>query len=717
MLESLPFSIASVAKTLAELKKLPLDEQAHALLRRLVHLYPMLRGTGGLHKGNFLLPNDPFGLAPEFDVSENMAVRTHLLGTPWSRLVREGYLIDITGSGFFSISDEGHQWIEGNDCVQKTVPPTHPQDSQPTVERTPTAFISYSWESSEHKKWVLDLAIKLQGEHGVKIIFDQWDLYPGKDKALFMEEGISSSDFVLVVCTAEYARKSDKRSGGVGYEAMILTSQLARQIAQAKFIPVLRSGDWDISAPIWIQSKIGVDLRGDEYDDYQYELLLRTIHNAHLKPPRVAGRPTTFSPELQTEAAIENAVSTLLNNSKPAPKSSVSPTLPERTKSRNLKLPTHRVAANTSLGDISAQVIREEEAKHVGDARYNIVVLGKAGVGKSSLINYLFGKKICKTGVGKSITLPGFHPRKVLIRNIPVSLFDTAGLEAGEIDKWTKRLETELKRRSAETPVSQWFHTVLYCIGSTDERIGDFELTLIKEFIDQNHKVIIVFTKADKIAESKQLLLTKRINSGFKKGLPCVFLSSVSEKLRDVETKPFGRPELQNEIMQGFWESLSLRMPDRCMALLLTCVDVWRDKQANYIRTNAKRLGMANLESELASATNKFKADFMGEKVRAIVVKELQKAIKSYSQFSEAMSLQEASRRPRLQLRAELAPSTKKPLWERFVAFFRASEINAEINQKELIGKLDSFTDKLKDEITASRSKLARWIAEMLQQE
>src|SRR5205085_8836883 len=41
--------------------------------------------------------------------------------------------------------------------------------------------------------------------------------------------------------------------------------------------------------------------------------------------------------------------------------------------------------------------------------RYNLVVVGKAGVGKSELINYLFGKEIVKTGIGKPITKIGFH--------------------------------------------------------------------------------------------------------------------------------------------------------------------------------------------------------------------------------------------------------------------------------------------------------------------
>jgi hypothetical protein len=46
--------IASVARTLAEVKALPVAEQDMLLLRRLVHIYPQMQGTGGLHKAFIL---------------------------------------------------------------------------------------------------------------------------------------------------------------------------------------------------------------------------------------------------------------------------------------------------------------------------------------------------------------------------------------------------------------------------------------------------------------------------------------------------------------------------------------------------------------------------------------------------------------------------------------------------------------------------------------
>ena len=47
-------------------------------------------------------------------------------------------------------------------------------------EKIPKAFISYSHDSSDHKRWVAVLATKLR-ENGVDVILDQWDLSLGDD--------------------------------------------------------------------------------------------------------------------------------------------------------------------------------------------------------------------------------------------------------------------------------------------------------------------------------------------------------------------------------------------------------------------------------------------------------------------------------------------------------------------------------------------------------
>jgi hypothetical protein len=131
----------------------------------------------------------------------------------------------------------------------------------------------------------------LQGESGVRIILDQWGLIPGGDEHVFMEQGIESSDFVIVVCTPTYAERANNREGGVGYESMVIRGALADQIDSRKCIPVLRSGDWKSSRPIFLKSKYGVDLRNDPYSKIEYEQLIRALHCEPIQPPPVGPKP------------------------------------------------------------------------------------------------------------------------------------------------------------------------------------------------------------------------------------------------------------------------------------------------------------------------------------------------------------------------------------------------------------------------------------------
>ena len=103
----------------------------------------------------------------------------------------------------------------------------------------PKVFISYSHDSPEHKQWVSELGAKLRHK-GVDVILDQWDLGLGGDLTLFIEQGITESDRVLVICTDSYVSKANAGKDGVGYERMIVTAELFENLGTDKFIPVIR---------------------------------------------------------------------------------------------------------------------------------------------------------------------------------------------------------------------------------------------------------------------------------------------------------------------------------------------------------------------------------------------------------------------------------------------------------------------------------------------
>ncbi len=154
----------------------------------------------------------------------------------------------------------------------------------------PKAFISYSHDSQEHKKWVLELAYRLRN-NGIDAILDQFELKPGDDVPHFMETHLASADKILMICTDRYVEKANKGVGGVGYEKMIITSNLLKRIDENKVIPVIKQG-LEVVVPTFLSTKLYIDF--SRVDDYEtnYDELVRTIHNSPLFPkPPVGNNP------------------------------------------------------------------------------------------------------------------------------------------------------------------------------------------------------------------------------------------------------------------------------------------------------------------------------------------------------------------------------------------------------------------------------------------
>jgi|GEM_PF-4889039 len=153
-------------------------------------------------------------------------------------------------------------------------------------------FISYSRDyspnSEQHREWVAALADALQRESDIEVVFDEYELYAGKDLTKFMEQ-VAAVDRVVIVLTPEYARRANERHGGVGYESSILSALSFQGNSEDRFIPVLR-GDPRNSIPSYLRSKVYVDMR-DRSPDEPYELL-RAIRQqpGRARPPRQRSR-------------------------------------------------------------------------------------------------------------------------------------------------------------------------------------------------------------------------------------------------------------------------------------------------------------------------------------------------------------------------------------------------------------------------------------------
>lgn len=154
----------------------------------------------------------------------------------------------------------------------------------------PKVFISYSHDSQDHKKWVLELASRLRN-NGIDAILDQFELQPGDDIPHFVETHLISSRKILMICSEKYVEKANKGEGGVGYEKMIITANLLKRIDENKVIPIIRQvAATDV--PTFLKSKLYINFSQEDDYEFSYDELVRTIHNSPLfSKPAIGNNP------------------------------------------------------------------------------------------------------------------------------------------------------------------------------------------------------------------------------------------------------------------------------------------------------------------------------------------------------------------------------------------------------------------------------------------
>lgn len=150
----------------------------------------------------------------------------------------------------------------------------------------------------------------------------------------------------------------------------------------------------------------------------------------------------------------------------------------------------------------------EEEYAKVKESvqKANVLIAGATGVGKSSVINMVFGDNVAVVGTGKPVT------QKIDVYesdDSDVRIFDSKGYEIGtEADDEFYQSVIKLAEMT-QTPENA-IHLIWYCIASSGGRVQDYDLAALGAFSKSNIPVAVVFTKAD-IASDDEVAAMKAV--------------------------------------------------------------------------------------------------------------------------------------------------------------------------------------------------------------
>ena len=131
-----------------------------------------------------------------------------------------------------------------------------------------------------------------------------------------------------------------------------------------------------------------------------------------------------------------------------------------------------------------------------GIGRFNIIVAGRTGVGKTTLIGAIFGREVGNTLMGRPRTRGRIwypeHPGETDI----LRLCDTEGLELERYAETLDGLKREIERHNGSRDPFDHIHVAWLCIDEPSLTVQPGEEALVKLLADEGVPVVAVLTKA-----------------------------------------------------------------------------------------------------------------------------------------------------------------------------------------------------------------------------
>jgi uncharacterized protein (DUF697 family)/GTP-binding protein EngB required for normal cell division len=153
------------------------------------------------------------------------------------------------------------------------------------------------------------------------------------------------------------------------------------------------------------------------------------------------------------------------------------------------------------MKEYSPEEVNKKVQEMMGQQKVpNILICGQTGVGKSSVINYIFNDTVAVVGNGVPCT------RDItLFKNDTANIYDSEGYEIGskKQEHYEQLIFDDflLKRKSAQGDDA--VHLVWYAVSGAGKRFTDLDVKLIKRIKNEGYPVGVLLTKIDELDDSQ----------------------------------------------------------------------------------------------------------------------------------------------------------------------------------------------------------------------
>ena len=200
---------------------------------------------------------------------------------------------------------------------------------------------------------------------------------------------------------------------------------------------------------------------------------------------------------------------------------------------------------------------------HQESTTFNILILGPAGVGKSTLINSILKldkNEAAPTGIGKTKTIG--EPKSYESPKMKgLKLYDSQGIDKAKygIKEMLNSAKNLINSMAEKDNINNFIHCIWYCV--TGVRFEDVErdslIELMKLYDDETLPIIIVYTKAfDDVESEKMLEEINKICSTHNRKINCVKIVAKKREIKSGNNKFVIKEHGMKELIQMTFEKI-----------------------------------------------------------------------------------------------------------------------------------------------------------------